>query len=318
MGDHNQWKPIGKVTTQPTSGTTKRAQVKTRARKTENIIFIGSEMDYDLFWLKMMFVGAAYKFSNTSLRTASRSVVAYVNIGYERAERLAIEGLANSLGAETIAIGKTSDVQNVLARDRDSYELLDVAFFCHGLVGSLDLDYAGPKGIKITSNTFSRVRQDAFSSGGRFFSFACRTGNGEPSLIKDQMGFANDQDCRPEQSLAQFIADHFDIEVNAFLKRSFYGNVLRNQSDSKRIADLLKSQRDHSSGGIIDLPPDHEAIPHPGLADSGIDWPFLKKGPRGEGTNDYSLWRKKGGISIPSSAETPKGLSSGLRKFRKK
>ena len=56
-GKSGEWRKHGTTSTQPVSPKPKRKQVRVRAPKTENIIFIGSEMEYDLFWLKRMFVG---------------------------------------------------------------------------------------------------------------------------------------------------------------------------------------------------------------------------------------------------------------------
>lgn len=286
-------------------------------KRTENILFIGSEQHYDLFWLKMMFVGAAHFFANRNMRKADQTVVAYVDSGYVRAEKLAIEGLAQGLDAEVIALDGAEKVSALLGRKRDEFHLLDVAIFSHGLVGSVDLDYNGPYGIRLKSGHFTKVRNDAFAPNGRLLSYACRTGIGESSHLKDKFGFKNDSEAKPEMSLAQAIANHFDIKVYAFLRRSFYGEVLRAKADSESIAALLRAGRAGQEGSVIQIPPEHEALPHLGLASSGADNWFYSYGPKGEGTNDYALWRKKGGRILPTAASTPTGLSSGQRVFCK-
>lgn len=114
---------------------------------------------------------------------------------------------------------------------------------------------------------------------------------------------------KPE-SLAQMVADYFGVQVHAFLVRSNYGGVLfsGSEQESERISNILKNARSAEEGRIIDIPPDHEALPHPGLARSF--------GPWWEGTTEYSLWRKKGGISLPGAGETPSGLSREMGIFQ--
>jgi hypothetical protein len=50
----------------------------------ENLVFVGSEMDYKIFWTKMMFVAAAWFECSKGgeLRFADRTTVAYVDNGY--------------------------------------------------------------------------------------------------------------------------------------------------------------------------------------------------------------------------------------------
>lgn len=47
-------------------------------------------------------------------------------------------------------------------------------------------------------------------------------------------------------------------------------------------------------------------------------WGWIPRGAVFEGTNGYSLWRKGGGLKIPISANTPKGLPASMTKFTPK
>ena len=199
----------------------------------------------------------------------------------------------------------------MLNKDRDDVKLQDVAFFSHGVVGRIALDYDGEDDINFEIKNFTSVRKDAFMSTGRIYSYACRTGVSVEDLT---LGFKSEADAHPENSFAQKMADHFDIEVHAFLRRSHYGDVIRVKSESVTISSTLKTARATKEGSVIDIPPEHEALPHPGLASS---WNPVSSAKR-EGTVDYALWRKRGGLSLPVAGDSPTGLPAEMRVFTAK
>lgn len=305
-----KFKTVGTSSTSPTDNK-KRKEVQVKVPKTENIMFIGSELHYDSFWLKMMFIAAAYA-KVKDLRFATKKTVAYVDNGYTRAEKLTLDSLRDKYGFEIVKIASSADVIALLNKDRDECKLQDVAFFSHGVVGRITLNYHEDENeIPFGLNNFTSVRKDAFMSSGRIYSYACRTG----VAVEDyKLGFKAEADAKPEISLAQKMADYFDIEVHAFLRRSFYGNVLRAKSQSDFISSTLKTERATKDGSIIDIPPDHEALPHPGLADG---W-NPASGPKREGTDNYALWRKGGGLALPVAADSPEGLPTEMRVFKAK
>lgn len=283
----------------------KRKEVKVKVRKSENLLCVGSEMWYDSFWLKMMFIGAAFVGAR-NMRKADKSTLAYVDNGYTYLEKLALDALAKEKGFETLAVDSSSALLALLNRDRDNYGLLGVVFFCHGVPQKIAMNFSRLPNIDLSIENFSSVNARAFLPNGKIMSYACRTG----VAVKDD-SFEKVSDAQPEKSLAQKLADHFKIEVHAFLKRSFYGSVLRNPSHSEAISNVVKDNREALAGQVIDIPPEHEALPHPGLA-NGLN-PL--SGPRREGTNGYALWRKMGGMVLPQSGQTPTGLPSGMRLF---
>lgn len=289
----------------------KRVQAKVKIPKTENIIFIGSEQYYDSFWLKMMFIGAAYVKAK-SLRKADKQTIAYVNEGYTFQEKLAIEHFRKNGKFDLVKLSTSSDLVNLLNQDRETYKLLDVAFFSHGVINQISLNYNGDgDAVDLSTANFSKVSAKAFAANGRLYSYACRTG---VSVEDWKRGFNNEAEAKPEHSLAQKLADHFGIEVHAFLRRTFYGDVLREKSQSEVISSTLNSERETRNGQAIAIPPDHEALHHPGLADSLN--PF--SGPKREGTDNYALWRKNGGLQLPTAASSPTGLPTAMRAFKPK
>ncbi|MCW2486376.1 hypothetical protein J5069_10760 [Candidatus Symbiopectobacterium sp. NZEC127] len=106
------------------------------------------------------------------------------------------------------------------------------------------------------------------------------------------------------------------ISAYTFLTRTFYGHILRQRDKvtSHQRSETLKKLR--ATGGdfsVYKLSDEHEALPHPGLADG-----LFKFSAKVEGTNGFALWRKKGGRMLPSSGETPTGLTKGLVKLTPK
>lgn len=296
----------------------KRIEVGVKVPLTENIIFIGSEMYYDSFWLKMMFIGAAYQMAKR-MRTADRIVIAYVDEGYTYLEKLAIDQLADLYKAkarsgivEVIRLGHSGAVTNLFNRRREEYKMLDVYFSSHGVINLIDLGYKGRKSVQFGRSSLTSVSNDAFALHGRVYSYACRTGIATEDYMQ---GFNDEAIAKPENSLAQLIADHFGIEVHAFLRRTFYGYVLRDISASNAITKTLREGRKVSgSKAVINIPPEHEGLPHPELADRGSS--LLGTGPKGEGTDNFALWRKQGGRSLPSAADSPVGLGAEMRAFK--
>lgn len=307
-----RYREIGSSTTTPVENT-KRKEVKALVPKTESIIFIGSEMYYKSFWLKMMFISAAYLTGDkqANFRPANKKTIAYVEDDYTHLEKLTLDHLRDQKGFEIVKLASSSDIVSCLNKNRDEYKLLDVMFFSHGVVGSICLNYSGDEDIDLSTTNVIQVNKKAFAPNGRIFSFACRTGVAVDDYTR---GFKNESDAKPDQSLAQIMANHFGIEVHAFLRRSNYGDVLREKSQSAKISESLRAARDEKDGQVIQLPPDHEALPHPGLGNNLL--PFM--GPKKEGTDNYSLWRKGGGIRLPVAGNSPEGLPTEMRVFRPK
>jgi hypothetical protein len=309
-----RWKQRGQSTTTPIEQA-RRREVQLAVPKTESIVFVGSELYYNSFWLKMMFVGAASVGARRLLREADRKVLAYVDKGYTRFEKLAIESMASEGGFSIVSLTSTQGLLSLLNRDRDEFKLRDVVFFCHGVPGKIELNFWGSPAIRWGLNNLTLVSSKAFAADARVYSYACRSGVGA-----DGDAFASEADALPDESLANKIAQWFGIEVHAFMRRTFYGDVLREKSNSSTISDTLKTQRGSQEGQRIDISAEHEALPHDGLGswqpltDTFVHQRLPGSAAR-EGTAGYALWRKSGGRSLPVAAASPTGLPAAMRVF---
>jgi hypothetical protein len=312
-----QWKQRAQTTTTPIGQTARREAMLPVAR-TESILFIGSELYYNSFWLKMMFVAAASVGAKRLLRQADRKVLAYVDKGYTRFEKLAIESIASEGGFAIVPLSSTQGLLALMNRERDEFKLRDVVFFCHGVPGKIELNFWGSPPVRWGLNNLTLVSDKAFAPDARVYSYACRSGVGA-----DGESFASETDALPDESLANKIAQWFGIEVHAFMRRTFYGDVLRDKSQSEKIASVLKKLRESEEGQRIDISDEYEALPHDGLGswepltDSFIRgrWPGSSSR---EGTAAYALWRKAGGRALPTAASSPTGLPSAMRVFTRR
>lgn len=333
----DNWELIGKSSTSPRSNTN-RAVVSTRVPKTENIIFIGSEYNYDSFWLKNMFIAAAYPFvkDRAKFRICDKVTIAYIDYGYSNAEKLAIENLKNEILSEVKevkAIKNHSDMINIFKNDRSAYKIQDVAIFSHGLNGKITLNYNKKPDINLLKSDITNISSNSFMLTGKLYSYACRTGMSDAFSLRLTDTFRSIAEAKPDDSLAQSIADHFDIEVHAFYVRSFYGDIIRQKSKkvnnipiSQIITNSLVTKKElipNSSiinlyDGATEALRPFEALKHRGLAESGFNILGIKSGAVGEGTNGYSLWRKTGGRALPVGATDIDGLPRSMQVFNKK
>lgn len=130
----DNWQKIGQSQLTNTNNT-KRVNVYVTPPKKENIIIIGSEMQYDSFWLKMMFISAATLFVNRPMfRKCDKVTIAYVNIGYTIGERLAVENIPNFFysACNNVHFKKILSMENIISlinNDRDNFKIQDLVFF---------------------------------------------------------------------------------------------------------------------------------------------------------------------------------------------
>ena len=320
----DNWELIGQSSTSPRSNTN-RVVVSTRVPKTENIIFIGSEFEYNNFWLKNMFIAAAYPFikNRNKFRECDKVTIAYVDYGYTRLEKLAIEGLKNEIkftdNVTFIALKTKSKIIELLNADRENYKIKDLAFFCHGLNGKITLNYSGRPNIDLTNSDINAISNTSFLSSARASSYACRTGMSDNLTLRAQGSFDSISEADPDNSFAQLFANRHNIDFYAFHKRTLYSNILNPKGDAEKISEDLRKKRTISSSDVIPILEIYEALVHAELGENYKNmWGWVPRGAVSEGTNGYSLWRKGGGLKTPVAANTPIGLPATMTKFSPK
>ena len=320
----DNWELIGQSSTSPRSNTN-RAVVSTKVPKTENIIFIGSEFEYNNFWLKNMFIAAAYPFikNRKKFRACDKVTIAYVDYGYTRLEKLAIEGLKNEIEFTDniifVALKTKSKIIELLNANRENYKIKDLAFFCHGLNGKITLNYSARPNIDLTTSDINSIGNTNFLSSAKASSYACRTGMADSVTLRTQGSFDDISEADPDNSFAQLFANRHNIDFYAFHKRTLYSNILNPKDDAEKIAEDLKNKRKTNSIDVISILENYEALTHPELGEGYKNmWGWIPRGAVSEGAVGYSLWRKGGGLKIPVAASTPTGLPSIMTRFSPK
>lgn len=293
--------------------------------KTENIIVIGSEHSYDSFWWKMMFITPAFSNARGTITpprwgTADKTTILYVSDGYSHSELLPIEYLKDSFDINLKPISSNGELRSHLnTRDIDGerYNIQNLVFYGHGLYFGIKLNYQATNEILFDNDKVKIISPDIFSETGRIYSYACRTG----VSVKGE-NFLFIHEAEPENSLAQAMANHFNVNVHAFLTRTLFRNCIRNPSDSDSIATNMQEKRVESEGEVISISDEHEGLPHAGQGTrhhiSGYgktDVPFVSTGQEKEGTSEYSLWRKSGALFLPVGGDTPAGLPNTMQIF---
>ncbi len=111
-------------------------------------------------------------------------------------------------------------------RPNDLVSNVDV--FSHGTTSTIHADYASPGNTVLDNSNYTSLDPNAFARNALFISYACRTG-ASIDLPKDNSPvYHSDQVLLngANNSLAQGISDHLGIQVNAFMARTEYSNIL--------------------------------------------------------------------------------------------
>lgn len=286
-------------------------EVRTIAKK-ENIILIGSEVHNKSFWTQMMFIAAATHKIKSGLRQADNNVVAIVSNGYTNMEIGILETYKDRFEIELMMIQNQSQMVSLLNRDRENTKIQDLYFYTHGYPGTIDFNMDGYPKIKLNQDVLSNLNADSFAMGGIVHSFACRTGMKDSLVLLNKKQFSSDAEAAPEKSLAMQMAKYFNVQVRAFLTRTFYRHVLRDFTKDSSIEKELKKLRETKGDYVVyKILDEYDALPHAGISDGWTNF-----GAKSAGTDGYVLWPRKGGRLQPVSDDTPKGLTKGERIFK--
>ena len=178
---------------------------------------------------KMMFIGQAVR----ELAEFKRSKPALVRTlvmfapSYTPAMLSAARSSASAYGAGFVEITNTDELIDYLNRgkDRQQSPIEHLSLFSHGVPQRIAFGYqlAGDLQMSLDVLSYGRISPLAFSSSARIDSYACRTGMGNrPEYpLEDGIQFFP----QTSESLAQLLADHLQIKVRAFIRRSDYKNT---------------------------------------------------------------------------------------------
>lgn len=197
-------------------------------RKPEYIAVAGVQHD-ESYGNKMMFIAQAVRqlaLFRQEAPDAERTLIVCAP-RYTQAMLDAARESAELYGAGFITVETADSLIEYLntGKDRAIASIANLSIYAHGVPFKIALGYETEHDwpLAITWMNLDEIAPEAFSNDAVFESYACRTGMGNRSEfpIEDVI------QGMPEtnQSLAQLIANHLQIKVRAFIRRSDYKNT---------------------------------------------------------------------------------------------
>lgn len=266
----------------------------------ETIIIAGTNVHDDTYGNKMMFLAQAVgAIRKRYSRDAYLSLLVFTD-GYTSGEIAEVKQRALSYNGSTVFVplGSKQELVNYLnTRTTDaSYDyranerilIAEIRIFSHGVPGKLafglDLPDPRPSELDFVIADVASIKPDAFNPGAELSSFACRTGN---SSWANQFSDDWRKESKPEDSLAQKLAEQLGITVRGFITRSDYKPTYADQPHS-----YWPSEDPAYHADFVDLD-------DPGAQD-----------PKGK-RNGKVVWNRRGAYLDPVSKEnSPPGLTT--------
>ncbi len=292
----------------------------------EFVIVVGTEVHYLQRTNHMMFFGAATNALNDTKDQYDLYTIYYFNAGYNNAElsavRASLATISTKLNRKISLVKVTStvdlikhlnklNIKNITTGKIYQKKIALMHIYSHGLPSRITFDLDGPtdKTAEFWEKDLRQLKQGIFTKNGKLISYACRTGMTHSKKHNNQNrdSFTSDEQAMLQLSLAQKMAEHFNIKVYAFIRRSNYALVWNGSTQKYK-------------EGFID-------ILHPGLVNEHFrdckSWSPLRNAKcawqHGVGNySDFALWNINGGSAYPVGAALPTGLSKDLVLFQSK
>jgi len=178
---------------------------------------------------KMMFIGQAVRELGEFKRSKpamARTLVLFTP-AYNDTMLSAARSSAEAYGASVITVTNASELINYLnnGKDRSQSPIEQLSLFSHGVPQRVAFGYhiSGDYQMSLDILNYSGLSPQAFSPTARIDSYACRTGMGNrPEYpIEEAIQFFP----QTNESLAQLLANHLQVKVRAYVRRSDYKNT---------------------------------------------------------------------------------------------
>lgn len=134
--------------------------------------------------------------------------------------------------AKLRTMASNADLLAAIAKRQHTIKRLDI--YAHGTVGyllfGLQCDYA--LSTEFTHAQANELSHSPFAFGAEIYSYACRTGLGNPDIVQSDTDAAGKK-LKPmtEASLAQHLADKTRCNTHAYLRRTDYGDTFGSKAD---------------------------------------------------------------------------------------
>lgn len=258
----------------------------------EVVIVAGTNVHDNTYGNKLMFLAQTVGAVRTRYSKEAYLSVLVFSDGYTEEELKEVEQRSRGYNGklEFARLGSKQELVNYLNtrtkdasydyRDRERILIKALVIYSHGVPSvfafGLDLPAPRPDELAFGLADVASLKATAFNPGANLSSFACRTGN---SVWKDPFDKDWKKDAKPEESLAQKLAEQLGAVVRAFITRSNYKNTY---ADKPHMYSFSEDPAYHAD--FVDL-----------------DDPGTKTG--------KAIWNRRGAIKPPISGDTPGGLN---------
>jgi hypothetical protein len=234
------------------------------------------------------------------------------------------EEIRSEVGEQVVAIYKTvSSPEEIIdyvnkGKDRKHDKVCRMLFYSHGVVGKITPWMHGLfEGDVFDKSVVRKISKEAFSGDADVYSFACRTGLGNPQI--DKSVYINREkntryDLLLNQSLAQNIADASTAIVYAYLKRTYYGDTLFS-SDELDFLDACDAVRNDEEQERPTIKYEHIIKQGPNDKEKSR-YKRLNEIRRSDIMVDGGKFRKTGALHPVRAADTPEGLPDDMKMYR--
>lgn len=178
---------------------------------------------------KMMFIGQAVRELaefKRSKPTLTRTLVVFTP-SYNAAMLSAARSSANAYDAGFVEVTNAQELIDYLnqGKDRKQSPIQHLSLFSHGVPQRIAFGYqlAEETQMSLDVLNYARISPLAFSAAAQIDSYACRTGMGNRPEFPIEEGIQFFP--QTNESLAQLLADHLQVRVRAFIRRSDYKNT---------------------------------------------------------------------------------------------
>ncbi|MGV6832776.1 MAG: LysM peptidoglycan-binding domain-containing protein [bacterium] len=262
--------------------------------KEEVILVVGTEEHSANYGNKMMFPAQAVREIRQNYSNLDYITILIFTDGYNSEELKEVEESSRLHNPNTnfIKINSTVNLISHINNGTKKITRLEpnsknhlvkvkaIKFFTHGLPSILTFGYEGQNDLKqrFQIEHVSQLKRTSFIPKANIYSYACRTGN---TSWDETFGNNWKNNVKPENSLAQELANHLDAKVHAYLRRSLYLSTWNDGGD-KEFQKNYEQIEDESLNEDLWRP------------DRWDQW-------------DEALWNDQGAYAPPTVASTPIG-----------
>ena len=275
------------------------ASIEVSLKTEEVIIIVGTEQHSQTYGNKLMFPAQAVREIRKNYKEHKHTNILIFKDGFTAMQLSIIKRDAKKWNNTVYfkQINSVTDLVNYINNGdatitRENLKIGKIIIFAHGLPSVLDfgLDGKNQEFQRFTIKHVKKLKKESFIDSPTIYSYACRTGNSDDRLITHRSGYEYDSESiklvKPDESLAQKLAEHLNAKVHAFLRRSNYTSTWLDGGDKSYKKDYITIEDEEVSNPL-----------------NPRDW--FRKG------WDEALWNSSGAYSVPISGKSPGGLLEG-------